>query len=90
MSVKRKTARVKAQKPREGAAGPDGSFREFARKLRAISPPLKMFKTCALADEFPAAHSWQEVRGFLVRSGAEHEAIVGARMAWREFRSKSV
>ena len=49
-----------------------------------------MFKTCALGDEFPAAHSWQEVRGFLVRSGAEHEAIVGARMAWRDFRSKSV
>jgi hypothetical protein len=80
---------------REGAEAEKGvvirrrSFREFARKLRGTDPPLKMFKACAMAADFPSAQSWQEVRGFLVRSGAEHEAIVGARMAWREFRSRS-
>lgn len=65
------------------------SFRDFARKLRADNLPLKLFKPYALGLEFPAGASWQEVRGFLIRIGAEHEAVVGARMAWREFRSKS-
>jgi hypothetical protein len=82
--------RAKLQKSKTKTSGTSGSFRDFARKLRASSPLLTMFKPYAMAAEFPAGRSWQEVRSFLVRAGAEHEAVVGARMVWREFRLKSL
>jgi hypothetical protein len=80
---------VKLQKPK-ATSGASRSFRDFARKLRANNPPLTMFKSYAMSAEFPAARSWQEVRGYLVRAGAEHEALVGARMVWRQFRLQAV
>lgn len=91
-ATKKKSARKQpAQKTaRKRASSARRSFREFVRKLRADNLPLKMLKPYALTDEFPAGESWQEVRGFLVRTGAEHEAVVGARMAWREFRTRSL
>jgi hypothetical protein len=89
MGLKRKTTRAKLKK-RPAKAPLNRSFLDFARRLRPTNPPLKMFRERALAADFPAADSWQEVRGFLVRTGAEHEAIVGARMAWREYQSKSL
>lgn len=86
MASKRKRAR-KSPAERATRRRPTArSFRDYARKLRADNAPLKMFKNYALGDEFPAGESWQEVRGYLVRAGAEHEALVGARLAWREFR----
>ncbi len=82
--------RAKLQKAKTRMAGASRSFRDFARKLRADNPALAAFKPHATAGDFPAANSWQEVRAYLVRAGADHEALVGARMAWREFRLKSV
>jgi hypothetical protein len=82
--------RAKLQKAKSGTAGASRSFRDFARKLRADNPALAAFKPHAMAADFPAASSWQEVRAYLVRAAADHEALVGARMAWREFRLRSV
>ena len=91
MPMKKKSVRKTAGEStaRKRTTSASRSFRGFARKLQPANPPLKMFKTYALAEDFPAGESWQEVRGFLIRNGAEHEAVVGARIAWREFRSKS-
>jgi hypothetical protein len=70
-----------------GAEGPN-SFRHFIRKLPTTNPGLGLFKVHAAESNFPDTESWAEIRSYLVRAGAQHEAVVGARIAWREFRSR--
>ena len=40
----------------------------------------------AAANNFPDLESWAQIRSYMVHTGAPHEAMVGARIAWREFR----
>lgn len=69
-----------ARKPR--------SFRAFVRKHEPNNPPINALRPYASADDFPSGGTWQEIRLHLLHAGAEHEAIVGARIAWREYHSQ--
>jgi hypothetical protein len=70
------------------ASGRPISFRHFVRNLRGAKPVVAAFKVHAAENAFPNIDSWAEIRSYLVRTGAQHEAVVGARIAWREFQSR--
>jgi len=70
------------------ASGGPNSFGHFVRNLRGVDPVLAPFKAHAAANVFPHVDSWAEIRSYLFRTGAQHEAVVGARIAWREFQSR--
>lgn len=78
-----------ARKPSGGLARA-GSFRQFVRKhaKRGADSAFESFQQLARDDSFPDVGSWAEIRSYLVNAGADHEAMVGARMAWREFCSR--
>lgn len=63
-------------------------FRAFARRHKSKNPLIVAFKPLAMGDDFPDADDFGSIRGHLVRTGADHEAVVGARMAWREYRER--
>ena len=88
MAIQKTRSRGKARpSPKAKASLKDvESFRQFVRKVRSSEPALVLFKEHAAADLFPDAESWYEIRSYLVKAGADHEAFVGARMAWRGFR----
>jgi hypothetical protein len=65
------------------------SFREFALSMKPLDPALKSFIAHFKSEPLPHVTSWTEVRTYLNRSGAEHDAFVGGRAAWREYRSKA-
>jgi hypothetical protein len=64
------------------------SFSEFARRLKAHHPVFLAFKQYAVRSDFPDTSAWGAIRQYLEESGAEREAIVGARMAWRQYRER--
>ena len=64
------------------------SFRHYVRHLRGVDSVLAVFKAHASENAFPDIDSWAALRSHLVRTGAPHEAVVGARLAWREFQSR--
>jgi hypothetical protein len=66
-----------------------GTFRAFARQLKRKDPLFVAFKPHAMSDDFPDASDWGAIRRHLINNGADHEAVVGARMAWREYREIS-
>jgi hypothetical protein len=63
----------KRAKARERTRAPL-SFRDFARGINGSDPFLAAFKTQAMSDEFPNTDEWREIRYFLVRNSAPHEA----------------
>jgi hypothetical protein len=63
------------------------SFREFVLRLKSKDPCVASFIAQAKNDCFRNISSWTEVRTYLNRAGAEHDAFIGARLAWREYRS---
>jgi hypothetical protein len=63
------------------------SFREFALLLKRADPSLNSFVAHLTSEPLPNVNSWTEVRSYLTHSGAEHDAFVGGRMAWREYKS---
>jgi hypothetical protein len=65
------------------------SFREFALRIKSADPALKSFIAHLKSEPLPTVSSWTEVRTYLNRSGAEHDAFVGGRVAWREYSSKA-
>jgi hypothetical protein len=65
------------------------SFSEFARRLRAHDPVFAAFKPYAMRNDFPDTNVWEAIRRYLVQSGADHDAFVGARMAWREYQERN-
>lgn len=79
-----KKAPRKAKATPKTTRGPN-SFHHFVCKLPASDPVLAPFKVHAAANDFPDIDAWAEIRSYLLRTGAQHEAIVGARTAWREF-----
>ena len=64
------------------------SFRTFARRLKDEDPLIIAFKPLAMSDGFPDANDWGAIRHHLIRSGADHAAVVGARKAWRQYRDR--
>jgi hypothetical protein len=64
------------------------SFRHFVRNLNGGDSMLASFKAHAAANDFPDTESWAKIRSYLLRTGAEHETVVGARIAWRQFQSR--
>ena len=64
------------------------SFRDFARELGGTHPLVVRFKAHAKSEGLPDANDWGGIRRHLMASGADHEAIVGARMAWRQYRRR--
>ena len=70
------------------ARGRSNSFRHFVRNLRGVDPVLAAFKVHATENAFPNIDAWAEIRSYLVRTGAQHDAMVGARIAWREFQRR--
>lgn len=90
MAVKEARSHRKARPKSKASGGAEGpnSFRHFVRKLRTTDAGLGLFKVHAAESNFPDTDSWAEIRSYLVRIGAQHEVLVGARIAWREFRSR--
>jgi hypothetical protein len=70
------------------ANGASNSFRHFVRRLPGTNPLIAAFKVHAADGAFPDTDSWAAIRSYLVRTGAPHEAMVGARVAWRDFQSR--
>lgn len=68
-------------------ADPERSFREFVLRLtsndRCVEPVIAQADKNSLCD----VTSWNEVRIYLNRAGADHDAIICARLAWREYQS---
>ena len=60
----------------------------FVRNLRSADPGQSAFKVHAAENEFPDIDSWAEMRSYLLRTGAQHEMMVGARIVWREFQRR--
>jgi hypothetical protein len=65
------------------------SFREFVPRMKPVDRALESFIAHLKSEPLPHVTSWKEVRAYLNRSGAEHDAFVGGRAAWREYASKS-
>ena len=63
------------------------SFREFVLHLTSNDPCVVSFIAQANNNFLRDANSWTEVRTYLNRAGAEHDAFIGARLAWREYHS---
>lgn len=83
----------KARSPGKKRAMPkasrgSNSFRNFVRNLKGADPMLASFKAHAAANDFPDTESWAKIRSYLFRTGAEHETVGGARIAWRQFQSR--
>jgi hypothetical protein len=55
------------------------TFRQFVRSLHGADPVLAPFKVHVAANDIPGVDSWAEIRSYLFRTGAQHEAVVGAR-----------
>jgi hypothetical protein len=64
------------------------SFRDFVGNLNGADPVLARFKAHAAVNEFPDIETWAVVRSYLLQTGAEHETVVGARIAWRQLQSR--
>lgn len=86
MASEKKPSHRNARPSRKTSSGAERShsFRQFVRKLHTTEPELILFKEHAAADAF----SWAEISSYLSNDGAPHDAIVGARLAWRQFRSR--
>ena len=84
MPVKKARSRRKGRATPKASARPN-SFRHFVRNLHGADLALAAFKVHAAENAFPNIDAWAEIRSYLVRTGAQHEAMVGARIAWREF-----
>jgi hypothetical protein len=65
------------------------SFGEFVLRMKPVGRALESFIAHLKSEPLPHVTSWTEVRTYLNRSGAEHDAFVGGRAAWREYRSKA-
>jgi hypothetical protein len=83
-----KKARSLRKKRPMPKASRGSSFRNFVRNLNGGDSMLAPFKVHAAANDFPDTESWAKIRSYLVRIGAQHEAVVGARIAWRQFQSR--
>ena len=90
MAIKKARSPGKPMATREARVGVSepSSFRHFACRLPGNDPALELFKHHASARDFPDTDSWAEIRSYLVQAGAQHEAMVGARIAWRGFRNR--
>ena len=64
-------------------------FREFALRLASADPLVESFVAHAANESFPNVNSWGEVRTYLYKAGAEPNAFVGGRLAWREYISRA-
>ena len=62
-------------------------FREFVLGLKTTDPFVQTFIAHATDNSLPRLSSWSEVRTHLNRVGADQNAFVGARLAWREYTS---
>lgn len=85
MPVKKTRALVKARAKPKVSGGPN-SFQHFVGKLRSTDPVVASIRDHAAANNFPDIESWAQIRSYMTHTGAAHEAMVGARIAWREFR----
>jgi hypothetical protein len=64
-------------------------FREFALRLASADPLVESFVAHAGNESFPNVNTWAEVRTYLYKAGAETDAFVGGRLAWREYISRT-
>jgi hypothetical protein len=64
-------------------------FGEFVLRLKTSDPLVQTFIDHAADNSLPRLASWAEVRTHLNRVGADQSALVGARLAWREYASAS-
>ena len=86
MPIKKPRARQKGRATPK-ASGAANSFHHFVGKLPGTDPLIAAFKVHAAENACPDTASWAKIRSYLFRTGAQHEAVVGARTAWREFQS---
>jgi hypothetical protein len=84
--IKKSRARQKGRATPK-ASGASDSFGHFVRKLPGTDPLIAAFQVHAAENKCPDTGSWAKIRSHLSRTGAKHEAMVGARIAWREFQS---
>jgi hypothetical protein len=62
------------------------SFREFVLGLTSNNPCMDSFIAQTNKTSLRDVSSWNEVRTYLNHAGAEHDAFIGARLAWRGYR----
>lgn len=84
---------TRVRKPKKNFAKietPPASFGLFASRMRTNDPVIAAFlSTIKAVRPVPDLETWGAVRRYLQRLAASDATMIGARLAWREFKDAS-
>jgi hypothetical protein len=60
-----------------------------AQRIASADPLVESFVVHAGNESFSNVNTWGEVRTYLYKTGAEPDAFIGGRLAWREYISRA-